>query len=145
MATGKFNRRSGFVRFNLAAVILITFLPVLLGCRGPSPLQNLYKYDVAFNRQDREEVKKYCTASYIERRFAPGEQMGGLAGPAGGPVPVPPELIPSYSEFKNSFTVEISGNTARCIQSYGDSGLGDLVYTMKFTGGGWKVDSVHYE
>lgn len=139
MTTGKFNHRSGFVRFNLSAVILITFLPLLLGCRGPSPLRSLYKYEVACMRQDRAEAIKYCTASYGEN-LGPGEQLGGLAGPAGGAVPAPWETIQSYSEFKVNFTVSITGNTARCTRSNVDVRGSEWVYIMKFTGGGWKLD-----
>ncbi len=137
MATGKFNHRSRFVRFNLAAVILITFFPLLLGCRGPSPLRSLYNYEVACNRHNRDEAIKYCTANYIENSRDP---TGPRTSFVGGRIPVPWELIPSYSEYKDDFTVSITGNTARCIRSNVDVRGSEWVYIMKFTGGGWKLD-----
>ncbi len=145
MATGKFNHRSGFFRFNLSAVILITLLPLLLGCRGPSPLQTLYKFDVACMRQDRDEAKKYCTTRYIEERLKPGDHLGGMGISCGVFVPAPPEYIPSYSEFKDDFSVSIVGNTARLVRTIVGPSGGEVVYTMIFTGRGWKLDSMKFE
>ena len=118
--------------------MLVLLLLVSTGCTGPDPKRVMYRFEVAYQLQDREEAMKYCTANYIENGLPLESDMGHM-GPVGNRYPTPVEMIPTYKEYSKWLTSSVSGGTAR-VQLHRPFSV-DILYILIREPGGWKIDS----
>ena len=120
-------------------LLLITLL--LTGCGGQGAEYVVYKYQVAYMKQDREEAKKYCTQNFIDNHLPAEHEMGGLTG-GGRPLPAPDDIIPTYDEFSSSLKTSEGRGVARVQieQPFCD----DVVYVLVHDFDGWKIDSLEW-